>query len=374
VSTETQKRRRLVADGSAAETVLRCSKVCVAYDGRPVLHGIDLDVQAGQLVALLGASGSGKSTLLHAIAGLLEVSTGEIWLGGRCVADGRSHTPPEQRDVGMVFQNFALWPHLRVIDTVAYPMRRAGRQRQVAHLAARELLAKLDIAHLAETRPAELSGGEQQRVGLARALARAAQLYLLDEPTAHLDTHLRVAFQQAVLARRRETNAAIIYSTHDATEALALADQVALIENGRLVQLAPPTVVYAQPVSASAASLTGPCSVLNAKVAVIDQGVLSVDFGSGALAVPGNRGGALDPGRYPVMLRPDWVGEGGPLPGSVTGVAFRGTHTDYQLETLGQSLQLSLPGHPRYTMGSPLSWGPHRVWVLDQPTANPPLA
>lgn len=371
VSTETRQAR---SQATQPETmpVLRCSRLCVAYDGQSVLQDIDLDVGSGQLVALLGASGSGKSTLLHAVAGLVEPSAGEIWLGGRLVADGQRATPPEKRDVGLVFQNFALWPHVRVIDTVAYPLRRSGNSRDVSRDTARALLERLGIGHLAERRPAGLSGGEQQRVGLARALARNAHLYLLDEPTAHLDTHLRTAFQESVLARRDETGAAIVYATHDAAEALALADRVALVDGGRLIQVGLPSAVYATPVNTVAAALTGPCSVLTAHVRALDDETLSVDLGQGAFAVPGRGFSGTEPRRLQILVRPDWVAEGGALSGRVTAISFRGPQTDYRLESAGHALTVALPGPPRYGVGSTMAWELRQTWVFEssQPSAT----
>ena len=132
----------------------------------------------------------------------------------------------------MVFQNYALWPHLSAVDTVAYPARRRGAGRAQARAEALEILDRLRIAHLADRRPAELSGGEQQRVGLARALARRPSLYLFDEPTAHLDTHVRGVFLEELVARQRDSGAAAVYATHDAEEALGLADRVALLRDG----------------------------------------------------------------------------------------------------------------------------------------------
>jgi iron(III) transport system ATP-binding protein len=349
----------------ATGPVLRCAEVAVTYGDATVLHGVDLEVGAGELVALLGASGSGKSTLLHVVAGLLEPTAGEIWLNGERVAGHGRSTPPDRRNVGLVFQNFALWPHIRVIETVGYPLRRAGRSRDEARASACELLEQLGIAHLADQRPTQLSGGEQQRVGLARALARNAQLYLLDEPTAHLDTHLRAAFQEAVLARRRETGAAIVYATHDAGEALGLADRLALVEHGRLIQIGTPEQVYAEPISARAAMLTGPCSLLTSDVRALDDATLAIDLGDGEIAVPG--GGHVNHGRRraTIVVRPDWVCEGGPFTGRVAEVAFCGPHTDYHLEAEGQRLLLRLPGPPHYPLGSAMRWSLHQAWVLD---------
>jgi iron(III) transport system ATP-binding protein len=370
---------------------LLCRDVCVDFGGVRALDDVAIEVGPGEVVALLGASGSGKSTLLNTVAGLVSPSKGEIWVAGRRVLGERHTTPPEHRDVGMVFQSFALWPHLSVLDTVAYPLRRAGLSARAAAAKATDLLVRLEIDQLAGRRPAELSGGEQQRVGLARALAREARLYLLDEPTAHLDTHLRVAFQESVLARQRESGAAVVYATHDATEALALADRVALMVSGRLIQLATPGAVYAEPVNLAAAELTGPCSVLAARVAAGQDGALSVDLGDGAISIVDNTVGygrdgeahdqvapqphtRLQPPARPrrLMVRPDWIYVGGPLTGQVTSVAFRGTHTDYLLQAGAASVLMSLPGPARYRRDDVVPWGLTRVWLLDADDLHEP--
>jgi ABC-type Fe3+/spermidine/putrescine transport system ATPase subunit len=158
----------------SAEAVLELDRLTVAYGPVTALDGVSLAVQAGEVVAVLGPSGSGKSTLLNAVAGFLAPAAGTIMLRQRRVADAHWAEPPERRDVGVVFQSYALWPHLSAVDTVAYPMRRRGVPAAEARVEARRILALLHIDRLADRRPAELSGGEQQRVGLARALARQA--------------------------------------------------------------------------------------------------------------------------------------------------------------------------------------------------------
>ena len=164
----------------------------------------------------------------------------------------------------MVFQNYALWPHLSAVDTVAYPARRRGAGRAQARAEALEILDRLHIGHLAHRKPAELSGGEQQRVGLARALARRPSVYLFDEPTAHLDTHVRGVFLEELVARQHDSGAAAVYATHDAEEALGLADRVALLRGGRVIQIGTPQQVYGEPVDLFAARLTGPASLIDA--------------------------------------------------------------------------------------------------------------
>jgi iron(III) transport system ATP-binding protein len=346
-----------------AEPALRCAQVSVAHGARIVVRELDLDVAEGEVLALLGPSGSGKSTLLHAIAGFLPPAAGEIQLAGRTVATPHDLVPPEGRAVAMVFQNHALWPHLSVLDTVAYPARRRGIRRRQARADAADLLERLSLARLAERRPAELSGGEQQRVGLARALAREAALYLFDEPTAHLDTHLRAAFQAEAIARQRATGAAAVYATHDAGEALALADQVAVLDAGRLVQLGPPGQVYAEPVSLWAARLTGPASVISAPLVAMGNGMATVTVGDAEakVAVLTERPAT---GEARLLVRPDWTTVGGPLPGVVLASWFRGPHTDHLLGTPAGEVLVREPGQERHPAGTRLSWDLHRVWPV----------
>jgi iron(III) transport system ATP-binding protein len=351
-------------DGGA--DALTCTGVAVGYQGAPVLADLDLAVRPGEVVALLGPSGSGKSTLLHTVAGFLPLIAGELRLAGRTVDSGRRSSPPETRNIGMVFQNYALWPHLSVIDTVAYPRRRRGVATREARADAQAILERLDIAHLADRRPAQLSGGEQQRVGLARALARDAALYLFDEPTAHLDTHLRATFQLELGAKQRATGAGALYATHDAAEALGLADRVALVGAGRLVQLGAPADVYARPVNLWAARLTGPASVLTAVVTPTAYDTVKLRVAGIEIRVAGAEGGSVSglAGERQILLRPDWTSAGGPLSGRLTAVAFRGPHTDHLVEVGLDQVLVRRPGPPRHRVGDLFSWSIDRAWVL----------
>jgi ABC-type Fe3+/spermidine/putrescine transport system ATPase subunit len=319
--------------------------VVVSYGDAAAVRGVDLEVGRGETVALLGPSGSGKTTLLYAIAGFLPLSEGSILLEGRLVGSTQVNTPPERRPVAMVFQHYGLWPHMDALDTVAYPLRRAGEGRAASRAQARALLEQMRIAHLAGRRPAQLSGGEQQRVGLARALARHPAVYLLDEPTAHLDTVLKGELQAELATRMHAGGAAAIHATHDVEEALAVADRVVLLRDGAVVQVGRPRDIYARPVDDWAARLTGPASFVDSVLEAV---------------------GADGPGRY--LVRPDWLRFGGPLAAMVQDVRYRGTHTDYRLVTNVGTLLLREPGPAHLRPGDETSCTIERAWRM--PTAR----
>ncbi|MGI8998230.1 MAG: ABC transporter ATP-binding protein [Candidatus Limnocylindria bacterium] len=342
---------------------LECRALWLAYGSTDVLHGIDLIVNAGESVALLGPSGSGKTSVLYAVAGFLAPTVGEVRLGGRTVSTPRTLEPSERRGVAMVFQHYALWPHLTAAETVAYPMRRRGVSRSPAIADATRLLERLGLAALAHRYPSELSGGEQQRVGLARAIAREPDLFLFGEPTAHLDTPLRAALQEELAERRAQTGTAALTATHDVTEALATADRVVLLREGRVIQVGTPREVYEQPSDLWAARLTGPASLLDA--AVLDDADVRVEG-----IPPGTR--AMGSG---ALVRPDWASLGGDLSGTVAGVWFRGPHTDYRLATPYGEVEIREPGPPRLGVGSTTGWRLHRAWPLAAATPSPsPMA
>ena len=372
-----------------------CAGLSVGY-GRPALAGLDLAVAPGETLALLGSSGSGKTTLLNAIAGFVAPLAGQIWLAGQLASGPGRLVPPERRRIGMVFQDYALWPHLSVLDTVAYPLRRAGASKTAAHRGARDVLEQMSLGPLAERRPGQLSGGEQQRVGLARALAGTPALYLFDEPTAHLDATLRAQILDEVARRRAADGAAALYATHDATEALAIADRVAVLHSGRLAQLAPPADVYAAPADLTVARLTGPVSVLSAPLTPAAPHHYTLHLPTTQTTVPGTASPHTDPTTNPaagpispanptdpaILVRPDWArladptipaGPGDPadLSGTITEVRFRGPHTDYHLTTPAGPLLIREPGPPRAAPG-PVRWSLLRLRLLPRALPDPP--
>jgi iron(III) transport system ATP-binding protein len=353
----------------APETpAVRADGVVVSYGTVAVVRGLDLIVRPGEVLALLGPSGSGKTTLLYALAGFLGLSGGRIELAGAVVSSPDHLVPPERRPVAMVFQHYGLWPHMSALDTVAYPMRRAGIGADEARRQAQVLLDQQRIGHLASRRPSQLSGGEQQRVGLARALARRPAVYLLDEPTAHLDGALKAELQSELATRLHADGAAAVHATHEVEEALAIADRVALLREGRVVQDGPPEAVYAAPVDAWAAVLTGPASFVDATA------LRSAMRGDPAEGLPSHLvgegsgdGSAADllegpAGRF--MLRPEWLSFDGPLPGRVVEVRYRGSHTDHVIDTAAGQLLLRAPGTPRRATGAGVTCRIERAWRM----------
>jgi iron(III) transport system ATP-binding protein len=227
---------------------------------------VTFTVEPGTFLVLLGPSGSGKTTLLRTIAGIERATSGTITIGDRLAAGGRTHRPPEQRDLSMVFQDYALWPHLTVVDNVAFALRRRHHSRATCHELALTMLERVGLGRLVGRYPGQLSGGEQQRVALARALVGDTGLLLCDEPLSNLDADLRERMRIEIASLVREVGATTIYITHDQQEAFALADQVGIMSQGRLVQFGSPEAVYAAPATRFVARFTGLAGELPVRV------------------------------------------------------------------------------------------------------------
>ena len=234
------------------------------------LSGVSLEIEPGRFFALLGPSGCGKTTLLRSIAGLETPQRGRVIIGGRCVfdADGGVDMEPGRRRVAMVFQNFAIWPHLSVYENVAFPLEVSDERLPEAGMRARvhEMLELVGLAAMRARSAAKLSGGEQQRLALARALAAHPQLVLLDEPLASLDQSLRVQLRGELKRLQAQTGATFLHVTHDQTEALALADDLAVMEAGRLVQTGSPRDLYERPCNRFVAGFIGSAAFVDATV------------------------------------------------------------------------------------------------------------
>ncbi len=231
------------------------------------VDGVSAQITDNEFFVVLGPSGCGKSTLLRTIAGLERLDGGEIALDRRRVSAPGLHIPPEDRKVGVVFQSYALWPHMTVRDNVAFPVETAGTRRAGARIEADRHLATVDLMPFADRFPAALSGGQRQRVALARCLAGGARTILMDEPLANLDPHLRGRMEAEIAAFHRAAGVTTIYITHDQREAMALADRIAVMEAGRVLQIAPPQQIHDRPATEHVARFIGRAAVLEAHVA-----------------------------------------------------------------------------------------------------------
>jgi iron(III) transport system ATP-binding protein len=332
---------------------LQCRNLRLAYGHTPVLKDVSLDIAPGEFFALLGPSGSGKSTLLRVIAGFAQHQAGQLLVDGRDIGT----QPPWQRQVGMVFQNYALWPHLSVWDNVAFGL----VERKVAKAAQRDkVAAALELVGLAgygERRPGQLSGGQQQRVALARTLVIEPQVLLLDEPLSNLDKTLRVQMRQELLALQMRLGLTTVFVTHDQEEAMTTADRMAVLDQGVVQQVGTPVQLYDTPVNAFVAGFVGTMNLLPAQVRECDAAICTVDVpGLGALRLPAPAGAAAGAALHlsfrPQALRLAGAGSDGHDPAcawfdaAVEGSEFLGASTRLRLRLGAHTLALELPHTP----------------------------
>jgi ABC-type Fe3+/spermidine/putrescine transport system ATPase subunit len=306
----------------ADDAVLRVRGLAKIYDTARVVDDVSFDLHPGEVLTLLGPSGCGKSTTLRMIAGLERPDAGEVWVRGRLVAsgDGRAMVPPEARNVGLVFQSYAIWPHMTVAENIAYPLkvRRAGRAAIAAKVAEMIRLVKLD--GLADRMSTELSGGQQQRVALARALVYEPDLLLLDEPLSNLDSVLRKEMRVQLKALQSRLRTTFLYVTHDQEEAMSLSTRVVVMNHGRIEQMDAPDAVYERPATRFVQEFVGQTVRLRG---VIDgERGLQVRIGDAflAAATEGLRPGAA----VEVTMRPEDVVL------QPAGTAGNGLHGDVQ--------------------------------------------
>jgi iron(III) transport system ATP-binding protein len=352
-------------------------------NGSRALTDVSLEVEPGTFLVLLGPSGSGKSTLLRCLAGIERITSGVIRIGTRTVADGRRHMPPERRDLSMVFQDYALWPHLVARDNVAFALRRRRLGRAACRAQAQAMLDRVGLGSLADRYPNELSGGEQQRVALARALVADTGLVLCDEPLSNLDADLRDRIRVEISSLVRAAGATTLYITHDQAEAFALADQVGILEAGRLVQLGAPEEIYSRPVSSFVTRFTG----LAGELWVQLTGPARRDA-----VVPVEPSGwrpnqplkalcmfdASDPVPAQLLIRPTAVRLGPPemaesqLHGLVADVAFRGRGYEHAVDIPGGGRIAGVFDPRRYGRGEPVSLRFDPVGCLLFPSGPPP--
>lgn len=309
------------------------------YGVTTALAGVDLDVAPGRFLVLLGPSGSGKSTLIRALAGVERLDGGTVRFGDAVISDGRRHLPPERRNLAMVFQDYALWPHLTAVGNVAYALRRRRLSRAETAGRAAAALQRVGLERLADRYPHELSGGEQQRVALARAVVASPALLLFDEPLSNLDADLRERLRVEISTLTRDSGATAVYITHDQSEAFALADQIGVLKAGRLEQLGSPEEIYQLPVSPFVARFTGIAGEFTGRALTVEGEQVVVAMGPNAIRA--RRSGAVAAGdTVTVLVRPaatslapyDSAPAVGTLAGTVVDVAYRGRGYDHVVD------------------------------------------
>ncbi len=316
-------------------TVALESVTKVFPDGTVAVDSLDLEVADGELMVLLGPSGCGKTTVLRMIAGLEEVTSGEVYLGGQAATGWL----PKDRRVAMVFQEFALYPHLTVRDNLAFPLDVAKVDPTVAAERVADLAVALGVADTLDRRPHQLSGGQRQRVAMGRAIIRDPQLFLLDEPLSNVDSALRTRLRAEISALVRELRLTTVYVTHDQTEALTMADRAAVLRDGVLEQLGTPADLYGRPATVFVAGFLGTprMNLVTATVTAHLDSHVQLDLGSQALAIPWTDNRARDLARYhnerislgvrAEAVVPTGAGTRGSLAGTVRFVEHHGHET-----------------------------------------------
>ena len=334
------------------------------YPGVRSVDGINLAVDEGELICLLGPSGCGKTTTLRMIAGFLEPDAGEIRVAGKVISSTQAVVAPERRNMSMIFQSYAVWPHMTVRQNVAYGLKMKGAKPDEQRARTDAMLNATKLAAQAQRYPSELSGGQQQRVALARALAPKPDILLLDEPLSNLDANLRGDMRFEIRRLHDEFRNTSIYVTHDQMEAMTMADRIVVMNAGRIEQIGTPEEVYDRPVSRFVASFIGGSNVIDAKhlsgnrVEVAGQ---PLAVGQGDFAGPG-RDMSICIKTHDLELSADGAGGGraNSLPGVVRGQAYLGSHRDYIVGlvestpegTPGQDLLVAAPPAFNVPVGS----------------------
>lgn len=343
-------------------------KVERRYGDFVALEPTDLTIKAGEFITLLGPSGSGKTTILMSIAGFVAPSSGRMLLDGRDVTG----LPPERRNFGVVFQGYALFPHLTVYDNVAFSLRARGITGDAARPKIMAVLEMAKLGAFAHRYPRQLSGGQQQRVALARSLVFSPELLLLDEPLSALDKALRKEFQTEFRSIHREVGSTFIYVTHDQEEALTMSDRIVILDRGRILQIAPPAELYERPATEFVAGFLGKSNFLRGKVASANGGQVEIHMPGFAATANGN-GIAAQAGQAAVAaLRPEKIRLAAPIAGSaeapcqvsgrVGDITYLGSSIEVEVKLAdGETLLATVPaGQRSFAEGEAIvaSWAP----------------
>lgn len=340
-------------------SILTLDNVCKQYGDNLVVDNVSLRIAAGEFVALLGPSGCGKTTILRMLAGFEAISGGLISLGTTIFNDYQANIAiePEKRGLGMVFQSYALWPHMSVFDNVAYPLKISGMAKSHQQQKVADVLTQMELRQYSKRYPKELSGGQQQRVALARSLVMRPKVILLDEPLANLDRHLRANMQETFKTFNRESGTTFLYVTHDQHEAMAMADKIAVLKQGKLLQYASPDTLYCQPDNEWIATFIGEGNLL--PVATHEQGVTLHSQRAQQAIISG-----LEQANAQALIRPEHVHL------CDHGIAANIEHSRFLGERYLLTLRLStgnklaMYANHVHPIGSKIHFAVDRLWVL----------
>jgi spermidine/putrescine transport system ATP-binding protein len=370
-----------VPGGTAQVPAIELAGVVKEFQARgevvTAVAGIDLAIAEGEFFSLLGPSGCGKTTTMRMIAGFEEPTQGRVKLRGADVTG----IPPNKRDVNMVFQSYALFPHMSVFENVAFGLRRKRVAKAEITRRVGDMLEIVDLAGRGQRRPRELSGGQQQRVALARALVTNPRALLLDEPLGALDLKLRQAMQVELKRIQREVGITFVYVTHDQNEALTMSDRIAVMNDGRIEQLGAPREIYEHPATRFVAGFIGTSNLLAGTVSRIEGGRAVIEPGEGErIIVPLRPGVAAGPGsQLELTVRPEKIelsaapprGDGCALRGTVTEVVYLGTSTNFTVATT-TGADITVFQQNTASAGQPASRG-DGVWLSWQPQHSYPI-
>ncbi|QRG09450.1 ABC transporter ATP-binding protein [Xanthobacter dioxanivorans] len=337
-----------VPSPAARKVGVQIDGVTKRFGDQTALHEAWLKIAEGEFMTLLGPSGCGKTTLLNLIAGFLETDGGEIFISGRLMTE----TPPYDREIGVVFQNYALFPHMSVAKNVGYGLRMRGVPRREIEARVAEALALVKLSAFGDRKPRQLSGGQQQRVALARALVIRPKVLLLDEPFSALDKNLRGAMQVELKEIQRKLGVTTIFVTHDQSEALSMSDRIAVMSDGRIRQVGTPDEIYRRPLDPFVASFVGDVNVLPARLERRLGDVATVAVADGRMQVGAQTLDGVAPGAaVDLFVRPDAVrvAEGeGLVAGTVATHVYQGSHVDVLVDVpaaRGGRITVRVPGH-----------------------------
>ncbi len=341
---------------------VRLENIRKSFGNVKVLHGISLDIASGEFVSLLGASGCGKTTLLRTVAGLETVTSGTVVIDGQTVTD----LPPEKRDIAMMFQSYALLPHLSVAENVRFPlrMRNIGSREEQAERV-KTALETVQLGHLGDRKPRQLSGGQQQRVALARAIVSKPKVLLLDEPLSNLDARLREDMQVELIEIHKRLGLTTLFVTHDQEEALSLSDRVVLLNAGRVEQQGTPAEIYTRPATEFASNFLGSANIIPATIETGDAGPVAVlSDGQRLQLSPGEP--VRGPARLVLRQEDIAIGKSGDIAGEVRTRVYLGARNRYVLALAGQPVRV-LSGNDRvFASGEKISLSidPGRIRII----------